>query len=119
MGSKREKTNKTYCLTYAAERMTRYFMTVAETIREKLTSAFAPAELVVDDESAKHAGHTGARPGGETHFNVRIVSETFAGLSRVERQRRVYAALARELRPDGIHALSLTTLTPAEVWQEH
>jgi BolA protein len=94
-------------------------MTVAETIRQKLASAFAPVELVVEDESGKHAGHAGARPGGQTHFNVRIVSETFAGLSRVERQRRVYATLALELRPDGIHALSLTTLTPAEVWQEH
>jgi BolA protein len=94
-------------------------MTVAETIREKLTSAFAPAELSVEDESAKHAGHSGARPGGETHFSVRIVSEAFAGVSRVERQRRVYAALAQEMKPNGIHALSLTTLTPAEVWQEH
>jgi BolA protein len=94
-------------------------MTVAETIREKLTAAFAPAELLVEDESAKHAGHAGARPGGQTHFSVRIVAETFAGVSRVERQRRVYAVLAHEMKPDGIHALSLTTLTPAEVWQEH
>lgn len=94
-------------------------MTVAETIREKLTFAFAPRELVIEDDSAKHAGHAGARPGGQTHFNVRIVSDTFEGLSRVERQRRVYGALAAELRPDGIHALSLTTLTPVEVWQEH
>jgi BolA protein len=94
-------------------------MTVAETIREKLTSAFAPAELSVEDESAKHAGHSGARPGGQTHFRVRIVSDTFSGVSRVERQRRVYAALAHEMKPNGIHALSLTTLTPAEVWQEH
>ncbi|MGZ5924395.1 MAG: BolA family protein [Rhizomicrobium sp.] len=94
-------------------------MTVAETIREKLTAAFAPAELLVEDESAKHAGHAGARPGGQTHFSVRIVADTFAGVSRVERQRRVYAVLAQEMKPNGIHALSLTTLTPAEVWQEH
>jgi BolA protein len=94
-------------------------MTVAETIRRKLEAAFSPSELIVDDESAKHAGHSGARPGGETHFAVRLVSDTFAGVSRVERQRRVYAALADELKPNGIHALSLTTLTPAEVWQEH
>lgn len=119
MGSKHEKTKKTYCLTYATEHMKRYFMTVAETIRLKLQAAFAPSELVVEDESAKHAGHAGARPGGQTHFNVRVVSEIFAGLSRVERQRRVYAALADQLKPNGIHALSLTTLTPAEVWQEH
>ena len=94
-------------------------MTVAETIRDKLQAAFAPAELIVEDESAKHAGHSGARPGGQTHFNVRIVSESFAGQSRVERQRRVFAALAEEMKPNGVHALSLTTLTPAEVWQEH
>jgi BolA protein len=94
-------------------------MTVAETIRAKLHAAFAPTELIIEDESAKHAGHSGARPGGQTHFNVRIVSEFFAGLSRVERQRRVYAALAQEMKPNGVHALSLTTLTPAEVWQEH
>ena len=94
-------------------------MTVAATIREKLTAAFAPDELLVEDESAKHARHSGARPSGQTHFNVRIVARAFEGLSRVERQRRVYAALSGELKPGGVHALSLTTLTPAEVWQEH
>jgi BolA protein len=94
-------------------------MMVAATIREKLTAAFEPDELLVEDESAKHAGHSGARPGAQTHFNVRIVAKSFEGLSRVERQRRVYSALAQELKPDGVHALSLTTLTPAEVWQEH
>jgi len=94
-------------------------MTVAETIREKLQAAFAPAELNVEDDSRKHAGHAGSRPGGQTHFSVRIVSESFEGASRVERQRRVYAALADLMKPNGIHALALTTLTPAEVWQEH
>lgn len=93
-------------------------MTMADTIREKLTASFAPAALDVVDESARHAGHAGARPGGETHFAVRIVSHAFEGVSRVERQRRVYAALAGELKTR-IHALSLTTLTPAEVWNEH
>ncbi len=93
-------------------------MTMAQTIHQKLTAAFSPKELTVDDESAKHAGHSGARPGGETHFNVWIVADVFAGLSRVERQRRVYAALAEEMR-GSVHALSLTTLTPAEMWQEH
>ena len=94
-------------------------MSVAATIRQKLEAAFAPAELVVTDDSAKHAGHSGARPGGETHFSVRLVSDSFTGLGRVERQRRVYAALAELMTPTGIHALALTTLTPAEVWQEH
>ena len=94
-------------------------MTVAETIREKLQAAFAPSELSVEDDSHKHAGHAGSRPGGQTHFSVRIVSDSFEGTSRVERQRRVYAALAELMKPNGIHALALTTLTPAEVWQEH
>ena len=93
-------------------------MTMVDTIHEKLTDAFAPASLEVTDESAQHAGHAGSRPGGETHFNVRVVSAAFEGVSRVERQRRVYAALAQELKTR-IHALSLTTLTPAEVWNEH
>jgi len=92
---------------------------MADTIRQKLEAAFAPAELAVEDDSAKHAGHSGARPGGESHFSVRLVSETFAGIGRVERQRRVYAVLAELMKPNGIHALALTTLTPAEVWQEH
>jgi BolA protein len=93
-------------------------MTMADTIRGKLTATFAPQTLEVKDESALHAGHSGARPGGETHFAVRIVSNAFEGVSRVERQRRVYAALADELKTQ-IHALSLTTLTPAEMWNEH
>lgn len=93
-------------------------MSVADSIRTKLAAAFAPKELEVMDDSARHAGHSGSRPGGETHFNVRIVSDSFEGVSRVERQRRVYAALAEELK-GRVHALSLTTLTSAEVWQEH
>ena len=92
-------------------------MAMADTIREKLTAAFAPSELTVLDESARHEGHAGARPGGETHFTVRIVSNAFEDVSRVERQRRVYAVLADELK-GRVHALSLTTLTPAEMWQE-
>jgi len=88
-------------------------MTVADTIREKLTEALAPQALSIEDESAKHKGHSGARPEGETHFRVRIVSPLFEGVSRVERQRRVYAVLADELR-DRVHALALTALTPAE-----
>ncbi|HUJ04062.1 MAG TPA: BolA family protein [Rhizomicrobium sp.] len=88
-------------------------MRVARSIEEKLAAAFAPEELLVEDESAKHAGHSGARPEGETHFRVRIVSETFRGLSRLERQRRVHAALAEELK-SRVHALSLVTLTPDE-----
>ena len=88
-------------------------MTVAENIERKLTAAFAPEALTVSDESAQHEGHAGHRPGGETHFDVRIVSAQFDGVSRVERQRRIYAALDDEFR-GGLHALSLKALTPAE-----
>ena len=105
-------------LTDVMERLTSLSMSVADQIRQKLSANFTPEELVVVDESARHAGHSGARPGGETHFDVRIVSRSFDGLSRVERQRRVYAVLADEMKSQ-IHALSLTTLTPAEAWQEH
>ena len=88
-------------------------MTVADSIKQKLTAAFAPSELVVEDESARHEGHAGHREGGETHFDVHIVSDAFTGLSRVERQRRIYAALDAEFRA-GLHALSLKAQTPAE-----
>jgi BolA family transcriptional regulator, general stress-responsive regulator len=84
---------------------------------DKLASAFAPSEISVTDDSHRHAGHSGATRDdgshGETHFTVRIVSATFAGLSRVDRQRRVYAALAEEMRGP-VHALSLIALSPAE-----
>ena len=93
-------------------------MGAADNIAQKLTAAFAPVELSVEDESAQHAGHAGSRPEGETHFRVRIVSKAFEGVGSVERHRRVYAALADELKSH-VHALALTTLTPAEVWNEH
>ena len=92
-------------------------MTVSETIRAKLTAAFAPAALDVVDESARHAGHAGATRDdgsqGETHFHVRIVSHAFEGVGRVERQRRIHAALDAELK-GSVHALSLSALTPTE-----
>ena len=65
-------------------------MTVAETIRHKLTERLAPSRLEIVDESHRHAGHAGARPEGETHFAVTIVAAAFAGLNRVARQRLVY-----------------------------
>jgi len=92
-------------------------MTVSASIRAKLTAAFSPALLDVIDESARHAGHSGATRDdgshGETHFHVRIVSAAFEGVGRVERQRRVYAALEAELK-GSVHALSLSALTPME-----
>ena len=88
-------------------------MIMQERIVARLTAALDPILLDVVDESDRHAGHAGARPGGETHFRVRIVSANFHGLSRVDRQRAVYAALAEELQSQ-VHALALTTLTPDE-----
>ncbi|HEY4124672.1 MAG TPA: BolA family protein [Rhizomicrobium sp.] len=88
-------------------------MAYSDIIREKLTVALTPLALEVEDESARHHGHAGAQPGGETHFNVRVVSAAFTGLSRVARQRLVYAALADEMKAQ-IHALALTTLAPDE-----
>ena len=86
-------------------------MAVADKVREKLTQRFAPARLSIEDESHRHAGHAGSRPGGESHFRVEVVSEVFTGLGRVARQRLVYATLEEEIK-GGIHALSLATLTP-------
>lgn len=83
-------------------------------IHARLTAALAPVTLEITDDSARHAGHSGARPEGETHFSVRIVSARFAGLSRVARHRMVYDLLADELR-ERVHALALTTQTPDEV----
>lgn len=88
-------------------------MSVAETIRRKLVAAFAPTEIAIDDESARHRGHAGARPEGETHFRLRIVSDAFAGVNRVERQRRIYRVLDDELR-DRVHALSVEARAPGE-----
>jgi BolA family transcriptional regulator, general stress-responsive regulator len=88
-------------------------MTVADTIRTKLTERLAPIRLDIVDESYRHAGHEGARPGGETHFSVTIVSAAFVGHTRVARQRLVYQTLTEELATR-VHALSLTTLAPNE-----
>ena len=86
---------------------------VADAIRNKLKQAFTPERLEVVDDSARHAGHAGARGEGESHFNVVIVSSVFEGLSRVERQRRVNAALAGEFAA-GLHALSIKAKAPGE-----
>lgn len=88
-------------------------MGVADTIRTKLTQRFTPTRLEISDESYRHAGHEGARPEGETHFSITIVSAAFVGQGRVARQRLVYQTLAEELA-SRIHALSLTTLEPNE-----
>ncbi|MSO65652.1 MAG: BolA family transcriptional regulator [Alphaproteobacteria bacterium] len=88
-------------------------MRVQQLIRDKVTTAFKPERLEIVDESHLHAGHAGARPTGETHFRVTIVSAAFSGRPRVARHRAVYATLAAELEGD-VHALTLVTLTPEE-----
>ena len=85
----------------------------ADRIRTALEAAFAPAEVVVQDDSAQHAGHAGARPGGETHYSVSLVSAAFAGQSRVARSRAVHAVLEAEFQ-GGLHALALRLMTPEE-----
>lgn len=86
-------------------------MSMKDHLAAKLTAAFAPIALDVEDESHRHAGHVGARPEGETHFRVEMVSAAFAGKSRIERHRLVHAVLAEELR-NGIHALALALDAP-------
>jgi BolA protein len=92
-------------------------MTVAETMRQKLTARFAPTRLDIIDDSERHIGHAGhpggAGEGGATHFTVTVVSAAFAGVGRVARQRLVYETVADELK-GGVHALALTTLAPDE-----
>jgi BolA family transcriptional regulator, general stress-responsive regulator len=104
-------------------------LSTAERIRVALERQLAPVGLAVEDESASHAGHAGARAGG--HFRVRIVSERFRGLTRIARHRLVYdcvsqqlsaAAAARSgdadrsaLQAAGIHALAIEARTPEEI----
>jgi BolA protein len=85
--------------------------TTADTIERKLSGGLSPTVLVVEDDSHRHAGHSGARPGGESHFNVTVESAAFAGLRPIDRQRLVYRLLAEELAGP-VHALSLTLRTP-------
>lgn len=89
----------------------------SDRMRAALTQAFAPAVLEIQDDSANHAGHAGAQPGGQTHYSVLLVSAAFEGVSRVARSRQVHAALAAEFGPaeqGGMHALALILRTPAE-----
>lgn len=85
----------------------------AARIEARLRESFAPVRLEVVDDSARHEGHAGARPGGQTHFNVTIVADAFRGRSRVARSRAVHDALAAEFAT-GLHALSLILRTPEE-----
>ncbi len=87
--------------------------TSKDRIAAALRAAFAPSALEITDNSARHAGHAGARAEGETHFSVLLVSPLFRGRSRVERARAVHEALGPEFGA-GLHALSLTLKTPEE-----
>jgi len=88
-------------------------MSVRQTITNKLSEAFAPVSLEVQDESRLHEGHAGHRPGGETHFRIYIVSDAFKGKSRIERHRLINATLADELAAS-VHALAIHAQAPGE-----
>lgn len=84
----------------------------AQRIKEKIEKNLSPSSLVIRDDSARHEGHGGAHPEGETHFHLTIVSEAFRPLSPVARHRLVYSLLEEELR-ERVHALSLDLRSPA------
>ena len=81
-------------------------MSVRDDIEKKLSLKFTPSHLEVLDESEKHRGHAGSRPGGETHFRVRISSPQLDSLSRVAQHRAVMETLDTELK-SGVHALAI------------
>jgi len=82
-------------------------------IRERLEAALAPSEIVLDDESALHAGHAGAASGGG-HYRLKIVSAKFEGVKLVMRHRLVYDSV-HDMMHKEIHALAITALAPSEV----
>src|ERR1700761_1158279 len=92
-------------------------LTRAQRLHTTLAKTFAPAVLQIQDDSAQHAGHSGAPEGGQSHYSVLLVSAAFRGVNRVARSRAVHAALADEFGPaqhGGMHALALTLRTPEE-----
>ena len=88
-------------------------MDFRQSLEQCLAEALAPQSMLLEDESAAHAGHAGAAPGGHTHWKLAIVSARFAGCSTVARHRMVYAALAAYMNQP-IHALQIRALTPEE-----
>ena len=86
---------------------------VADEMRQRL-AALAPARLELIDESAQHAGHAGAAPGGNTHWRLTIVSAAFAGKPTIARHRMVYQALG-DLMQHPIHALTISAKSPDEI----
>jgi BolA protein len=88
-------------------------MRTSDIITKKLTEAFAPQSLKVEDESHRHEGHAGHRPGGQTHYRVYIVSDAFKGKSRLKRHRMINDILSSELA-GGVHALAIHASAPGE-----
>ncbi len=86
-------------------------MNTVERLQQLLTKALNPSELIIEDDSASHAGHAGNTGGG--HYNVTITSAQFEGLSLIKRHRLVYDAVD-ELMVSDIHALSIKAGTPTE-----
>lgn len=86
---------------------------VATEMLARLNAALAPTSIELVDDSEQHRGHGGHNPSGESHFSLAIESPAFAGKSRVERQRLVYAALG-QLMHDRVHALSIKARAPGE-----
>lgn len=84
---------------------------IGREIERKLREAFAPDRLEIENDSHRHAGHAGSPGTGASHFTVTMTAAAFAGISRVERQRRVYAVLADELAGP-VHALALRLDSP-------
>ena len=88
-------------------------MGVEELITQKLRQAFAPVSLEVVNDSERHRGHGGSPGTGESHFTIKVVSDRFAGKSRVERHRMINQVLAEELKGP-VHALAISALAPEE-----
>jgi len=86
---------------------------VATEMLRRLNSSLQPNRLELVDDSERHRGHGGYNPAGESHFSLRIESPAFAGKTRVERQRMVYAALG-DLMRERVHALSIRASAPGE-----
>ncbi len=81
-------------------------MNRSERMISLLTEQLQPTHVDLQDDSGKHIGHPGARPGGETHYTLVIESVAFAGKSKVQRHQMIYASLAGEFEK-GLHALSI------------
>ncbi|HYC95968.1 MAG TPA: BolA family protein [Sphingomicrobium sp.] len=86
---------------------------VAREMIERLTAALSPTRIDLEDQSHQHVGHAGHDSRGESHFALTIESPLFEGLNRIDRQRKVYAALG-ELMRDRVHALTIKATAPGE-----